>query len=167
MSANDCETDEAKAPTVLASKRAAKHRRGFGQIYQRGTVWWICYWHRGRRIRESSKSVDQAVAKDLLKTRLGEIGKRRLSPADEAKVTVANLLDTLADAYKNDGRRTVETLKYRLAPLRVAFGRDRAVELSGARVERYKVERREVGKQPATINRELAALRRAFRLGVE
>jgi integrase len=29
------------------------------------------------------------------------------------------------------------------------------------------VERREAGKQPATINRELAALRRAFRLGVE
>jgi integrase len=144
-----------------------KHRRGFGQIYQRGTVWWICYWHRGRRVRESSKSVDQGAAKHLLKTRLGELGKRHVLSADEAKVTVADLLETLAITYRNDGRRTVETLKYRLAPLLNAFGHDKAVDLSGARVERYKMERREAGKKPATVNRELAALRRAFRLGIE
>src|SRR5262245_26530344 len=100
--------------TPSSANGNVKHRRGFGQIYRRGMVWWICYWHRGRRIRESSKSVDRAAAKELLKTRLGELSKRHVSPADEGKVTVADLLNTLADAYKNDGRRTVETLKYRL-----------------------------------------------------
>ncbi len=153
--------------TTPESAKGTKHHRGLGQVYQRGRVWWICYWHRGRRLRESSQSENRADALTLLKTRLGEVGKRRVAPADEAKVLVSDLLDTLSDAYRNDGRRTVETLKYRLAPLREAFARDRAVDLSGARIERYKLDRRAAGKQPATINRELAALRRAFRLAVE
>jgi hypothetical protein len=67
----------------------AKHRRGLGQVYQRGPIWWVCLWHRGRRIRESSNSEVRSEAVALLQRRLGEIGKRRVTAADEARVCVS------------------------------------------------------------------------------
>src|SRR5207247_3933149 len=48
-----------------------------------------------------------------------------------------------------------------------AFGLDRALDVHEARVEAYKAHRLGEKKAGATVNRELAALRRAFRLGVK
>ena len=36
--------------------------RGMGNVYQRGHVWWVRYWHRGEQVRESSKSPDRRIA---------------------------------------------------------------------------------------------------------
>jgi integrase len=93
---------------------------------------------------------------------------------------VSELLDALVTEYVTNGRRSWATLPSRLAPLRAAFADMRAVDLTGARVEEYKATRlaatsrrrdRKTGAPrpvaSATINRELAALRKAFRLGVE
>ena len=56
--------------------------RGQGRVYQRGAVYWIAYYHRGRQIRESSKGfvykkdgtksdgTIRRVAEQLLKKRL-------------------------------------------------------------------------------------------------
>ena len=52
--------------------------RGFGRVFERGSVWWIEYYHRGKEYRESSESDRESQAKKLLKKRLGEIGTGRL-----------------------------------------------------------------------------------------
>src|SRR5207244_13589530 len=70
--------------------------RGQGRIYQRGTVYWIAYYHRGRQIRESSKGfvykndgtksdgTDRRAAEKLLKERLRTAGTVRfIGPAAE------------------------------------------------------------------------------------
>src|SRR4030095_14065047 len=46
--------------------------RGMGRVYARNRVYWIAFYHRGRQIRESSGSEKEAVARKLLKRRLGE-----------------------------------------------------------------------------------------------
>jgi site-specific recombinase XerD len=51
--------------------------------------------------------------------------------------------------------------------IRHAFGFDRAVDVSGSAIERYKASRLGEKKAPATVNRELALIRRAFRLGLK
>jgi integrase len=85
----------------------------------------------------------------------------------------AALLDALLVDYQNNGRRSIGTLKWRLRPLRAAFSLDRAIDLTEVRIERYKSERLGTKRRgdkfvaPATINRELAALKRAFKLAVE
>jgi integrase len=154
--------------------------RGFGSVYQRGRVWWVRYSHRGREYRESSRSEHERAAWRLLKARWKQIGRGRFVGPSEDRVTVPALLDALVTEYATNDRRSRATLPSRLAPLRAAFGDRRAVDLTGAHVERYKAERLaaksrradvETGEPlpvaPATINRELAALRKAFRLAVE
>jgi site-specific recombinase XerD len=48
-----------------------------------------------------------------------------------------------------------------------AFGAIRAADFSTSHVKQYIAERREQGAANATINRELAIVKRAFRLGAE
>src|SRR4030095_4739372 len=153
---------------ISASTRSVRQRRavrGRGCVFRRGNVWWIAYAYRGTEQRESSESHRHTDAERLLKKRLEEIGRgRRVSRTTEAKITVNDLLDALETAYRNDGRRSVATLVGRIKSLREGLGFLRAVDVRGSHVERYKAERRAENKAPATVNRELAALRRAFNL---
>lgn len=148
--------------------------RGLGSVYQRGRIWWIAYWWRGKKTRESCRSSKKSDAVRLLKRRIQDIGKGRfIDPRAEERVRMTDLLDAVVTDYKNNGRRSLATLEDRLIPLKAAFGLDRAIDADEARIEQYKADRlastRRGGKPvaAATVNRELAALRRAFRLGVK
>jgi integrase len=152
-----------------------KRIRGMGRTLQRGKRWWISYYVQGQEQRESAAKVlgrpdagmNEKDAEKALKIRLQEIhGGRWVGPKQE-RVTMAELLDGLVQDYKNNGRRSLSTLEAHLKPLRAVFPLDAALNVTEQRIERYKAERLEAKKAPATINRELAALRRAFALGVK
>ncbi len=75
--------------------------RGDGRIYQRGTRWWIEYWHCGRQYREPAATPGtieentEKQAQTKLNNRLAE--KRTgtfVGPAAE-RLTVGELLDAL------------------------------------------------------------------------
>ena len=154
--------------TVEAKARDTRRARGLGGVYQRGATWWIRYHHRGEEIREDEwqhrpeqgRRLAQASPAGAWPESAGESVRR-----DQG--LVVDLLDALRISYQNNGRRSLDTLDYRLAALREAFGRDRAVDVTAPRIEAYKARRLAEKKKPATVNRELAALRRAFRLAVE
>jgi integrase len=147
--------------------------RGFGSPYLRGRVWWIRYYHRGEEFRESSKSERLLDAERLLKARWKQMGRGKFIGPKEEKILLSDLLDALELDYRQNGRRSRDTLRGRLEPLRAAFGNHRTVDISGAVVEQYKATRlasktrRGTAVAVATLNRELAALKRAFRLGIE
>src|SRR5262249_31393324 len=93
----------------------------------------------------------------------------------EDKLTIRELLEAVELDFQNNGRRSFATLKWRFAPLRAAFGEDRAIDVTEARIERYKAERLAAKTRngtgarttaPPTINRELTVLKRAFSLAV-
>jgi hypothetical protein len=50
---------------------------GLGSIYKRGGVYWISWYYRGERYRESSKSTKKKDAEDLLRKRIRDVGKGR------------------------------------------------------------------------------------------
>lgn len=144
------------------------HVKGFGTLFLRGRVWWIRYSHNGKRQEESSKSEHQQQAERLLRKRIEECGKgRRIDPTAENRVRMGNLLDALKIDYENNGRRSLRSLGFRLAPLRAEFGQDKALSVTAARIAQYVGERLAAKKARATVNRELAALKRAFALAVE
>jgi integrase len=167
-------SDETMVTVEGKSAKAEHPLRGMGHVYQRGPVWWIAYWWRGEKRRESSRSAKRKDAVALLKRRTQEIGKGRfIDPRAEEKVMMSDLFDGVVTDYKLNERRSLTTLEDRLIPLRAAFGMDRAVDVDETRIKNYKVARlatkRRGGKlvAAATVNRELAALRRAFRLAVK
>jgi integrase len=139
--------------------------KSFGSPYLRGDVWWIRYFWRGQEFRESSRSTRERDAGRLLRERYKRIAQHAFV-AHEDRVKMADLLDGLALDYTNNQRRSAATLEYRLAHLRRTFGLDRAVDVTSERVERYKGTRLAEGASNGTINRELAALRRAFKLAI-
>ncbi len=47
--------------------------RGLGRVYQRGSVWWVQYNHRGKKYRESSGSNRRSDAVKLLRKRQAEL----------------------------------------------------------------------------------------------
>lgn len=73
--------------------------------------------------------------------------------------------DVIAD-YKVRGRRSLEKLEDVLKHLTAGFDNRRAQSVTATDVRAYVAKRLEAGAASATINRELAALKRMFRLGI-
>jgi len=143
------------------------NKRGVGRVYLRGSIYWIRYWHRGREYRESSGSDREALALKLLKQRLAQMGAPRFIGPAEERLSFEDLADMLRRDYVVNGRRSLKKIEGCLNHLRRHFGLFRGVDISADRIKAYVVERREEGAANATVNRELAALKRAFSLAVE
>lgn len=78
--------------------------------------------------------------------------------------TVNALLDRLEEDYRIQGRKSLEETRHHVKPVRVYFGARKADDITPERLRAYVVIRQGKGVANATINRELAALRRAFNL---
>src|SRR5579863_7900755 len=154
-----------------------KQTRGLGFVYRpvyldkrtgerkTAATWWIQYSVRGKRFRESSGSPNRADAVKLLKRRFGEAGQGRgLGPQAE-KTTFKQLAQILLDDYQANGRRSLKRVKASVGHLLGLFGEELAMDVTADRIASYVAYRQDEKAAPATINRELAALKRAFRLG--
>lgn len=146
-------------------------KRGSGGLYHQGsgTIWWIRYSHRGKEYRESSGSESETVARRLLTARLRETGKRggKFLGAAEERLRFEDLADLLRTDYQTNEHRSLRRVDGALKNLRRYFGLDRAVDITTDRIQSYIVQRREDEAANATINRELAALKRAFKIAVD
>jgi integrase len=82
------------------------------------------------------------------------------------RVTFEDLATMLENDYVANGRRSLRGIRQsRLPNLRRFFGEDRAIDITTDRVTAYIAQRQAEGAASATVNRELSALGRAFRLG--
>lgn len=79
-------------------------------------------------------------------------------------LTIGGLLDDLIADYRINGKRDDRCESIARRFLKPAFGKMRPADLTTADVKKYITERQESGATNATINRELAFLRRAFNL---
>ena len=138
--------------------------RGFGRVFKRGSTYWIAYCYRGKEHRESAHSDNEAQARKLLKKRVGEMGQGRLIGPSEERLTFEDLASMLLTDYEVNGKRSLESAKLSIKHLREFFGSERAIDITLDRVRSYVRERQREGAANGSINRELAALKRAFTL---
>lgn len=140
-----------------------------GSLYLRGDVWWAKYYKGGRPIRESTelRSGQEKQAGDFLKRREGDVASGRPVSPKAGKVRVEELLDDLINDYRINGRRSLEGAERIVRRLKVALGHRRAQDLTAAEVREYIAKRQGEKYENATINRELAALKRALNLGIK
>jgi len=101
----------------------------------------------------------------LLKRRLAEIGRGRLVGPSIERTTFEELAALVMDDYEVNGRRSLRRAEQSLAHLRAHFGLTLVADIHEGRVRGYVRARLEQGAANATINRELAALKRAFTPG--
>ena len=154
----------------------ARSRKGSGSVFQRtyrdpkGKLrktnnWYIEFVAGNRTMREATDFTKRSDAAEFLKKRMADAlgGKIVLSK----NVTYDDLRDLIITDYTNNGRKSLGDLKStRLPRLDAAFGGTKAIDITTTSVERYKTLRLKDKSAPATVNRELASLKRMFRLGL-
>jgi integrase len=138
-----------------------------GRVFKRGSTYWISYYHRGQEHRESTRSASENEARRLLKKRLGESGRGRLVGAREERLTFEHLAEGLVTDYRINRRRSIESAELSLKHLRGYFAMDRVIDITPDRIRSYILERQREGAANGSINRELAALKRALALAVQ
>jgi hypothetical protein len=141
-----------------------KHLPGLGSIYLRGRTWHVEYWRNNVQHRESSHSDQERKAIKLLRQRRDEMARDEFIRPKANKVTMKDLFDAVVADYARRDNRSSHTLAHRLKPLRKFFDNIRAAEVTERMLERYKAERLAAGRTKATTNRELAVIRRAYKL---
>ena len=142
------------------------HRRGTGTLYRRGRIWWIQYFVHGRIVPESSGSTEKADAENLLKQRIGEVAAgRRVGPE---RATIADFCGLVIDDNRLRKLRDTKHVELRFkCHIEPTLGSLLASRFGSAQVRQYVSQRRADGASDATINRELAIVRRGFRLGAQ
>jgi integrase len=149
------------------TRTISKRERGSGRIWKRGAFYWIQYYDQhGRQVRESSHSPTEQVAKRLLRRRLAEKEAGLLPDRAAHRITIEELADAFLQDYKNNAKNIAWAQKC-WGHLKGRFAVMRAVHLKTDDISAY-IDGRKAGQASnATINRELACLRRMFRLGTQ
>ncbi|MGA2965907.1 MAG: hypothetical protein ABSD64_06825 [Terriglobales bacterium] len=149
------------------NEHATPRPRGSGSIYQNGSaVWWIKFYVRGIGRRESSHSPDRKVAEKLLKRRLAEVETKTYITRTNVKVD--ELISDLFAEYRQQGRKSIKTAEWRWKKhLEPFFRKLPADDLNTDLAQRYCAKREEEKASGASINRELAILKRAFHLAMK
>src|SRR6266498_600456 len=152
-----------------ADSRQQKNIAGIGRIFKprwrRGGEWhesphwWVAYYHRGKEYRESSRSESESLALKFLKERVKALGRGQVKPTEE-KLTFAAIAADFIKDYEINSKRSLRSAKLSKRHLTSFFGLDKAVDITTARAREYIALRQREKASNASINRELAALKR-------
>lgn len=145
----------------------ATERREFGTLKQFNEIWWIRYRVDGRERWESLRTKSEREAEKKAAVIEDRIGRGEHTSADARRLTFKDLETALLTDYRKRQLRSLRRLEVALTHLRDAFGTVRALGITAERISSYEVERLDAGAARATVNYELAALRRMFRLAVK
>jgi integrase len=139
-----------------------------GQIRKRGKFYQIRYYRDGQRIEESTGLIKYDEARNLLKDREGDISKGVPITAKSTRLTFDDAAKDVVTDYAVNGKKSKGHVERRIAlHLTPVFGGRTLSSITASHVRTFAATRLEAGASPAEINRELAILRRAFRLASE
>jgi integrase len=136
-----------------------------GSLYQRGNTWWIKYYRNGKSYRESSNSDKKMVAKKLLARREGDIAKGKIPGVQFEKIMFEDLAEGFLRDYKINQKKSMLKAERSVNHLKKSFENVRVTQITTPRINAFIEDRLSEGMANATINRELAALKRMLNLG--
>jgi integrase len=133
-----------------------------GSLYKRGRIWWMAYMIDGKQRPESTGTRNKRLAQKILDKREGEIveGRFRLPKSNPPTLDkwAAQFLESIPHPT------TKRTYKSCINMLTEFFGSVLISRIGFELIEEFKMARRKAGVGPATINRNLAVLRRMLKL---
>ena len=144
--------------------------RGAGRIFHRlnSKFLWLQYNVSGQTHRESARTSKVSEARELLNKRLTEAADRGSVVSAGRTTTLADLVKTIKENYAIKKRVSARTLEYRLRHVIEYFGaHTKARDIRSGMIPSYIAHRQKQGAAPGTVNRELAALKRAYNLALK
>jgi len=148
-------------------------------VYKRGNTWWYEFVFNGERIRASTKQSNKRVAEQMEaaeKTRLakGEVGIVERKPVPTLREFAPRFTAAIETLCANKPA-TIKFYKGKLKALLAhePFASSKLDQIEEAAIEQYKrrrsqeITRRKLPRSPASVNRELATLRRLLNLAHE
>ena len=137
-------------------------------LFKRGRVYWLKYHQNGRTVRESTGTRKERVALKILKLRDGDLAKGIHIDPKAGKITFPDAMADVERDYTVNGRRSAahvaRRVKEHLAPF---FGQRRMTQIDTALIRSFIEHRQTQGAANASINRELAILKRGFALAMQ
>jgi len=149
-----------------------------GRIFQRPYVdrkgvrrktqtWFLKYYVTGKEVVVPTGTKDFDEALRMLRQRMAKLGSLANRSNEPNRVIVDQLLDLVIEDYRFEHRHSTYDLEHRIDKhLRPFFGQMKAAEVNTFAIKKY-IALRQRDAEPATVNKELAHLRRAFRLGFQ
>jgi integrase len=127
-------------------------------------TWMMKLWVGGRPLKRSSRTTSRAVANKQLEHWKAQIRQGTYVP-DADQTRFDDLATLLIDEYRANARKSLDRVEDAVDHLKGFFTGWRAQAISTDRILAYVRHRQQQQAANATINRELAALKRMFRLG--
>jgi integrase len=151
----------------MGSLYRQKQRLADGTYRELPTIWIKCY-QGGRAVRESTGTTKVNVARRILRDREGDVEKGIPVNPKMGRITFDEAATDLINDYTVNGKKSVDYLQRRIDhALRPTLRGKRLLAITTDVVRQYTADRQAAGAANATINRELAALKRMFTLAVQ
>ena len=135
-------------------------------LFQRGDNWYIQYYHDNRQHRKSLKTTSKMKAEAERKRIEAELVDEKDPGYRFDSMSFDDLAEGLLRDYQNHERKSVNRAKRSIKHLRRYFGKLKASQITTKKIGDYIDRRKARGIKNGTINRELSALGRMFRLAV-
>jgi integrase len=129
--------------------------------------WWMKYYRDGWPFYESTGTEDKTEARRKLKEREGQVASGLHYGPQTERTRFEDLVSGICQDYDLNERKSVRRLNDFITHLSVHFKHLRASAITTDRIKEYVSQRRKEGAANGTINRELACLKRMFRLALQ
>src|ERR1017187_3299976 len=131
------------------------------KLYQRGRVWYLTFYARGKRVQESTGTSDRRKAEKFCALRLSEVERGEYTQS--AKITLAQFGQQYMDYAKANKRSWLRDEQI-MTHLNRSLGATQLGNIGALQIERYKLDRLKQSASPATVNREVALLKHMFNM---
>jgi hypothetical protein len=132
-------------------------------MYRRGRIWWVTYRDDAGRYRcESSGTTNRRVAQKLEDMRRGAVVEARFRLPKSNPPTLEDYADGFLETIKDPKTNARYTSSVR--NLVAFFGKAKLSQVTSERIQGFQQARLKSGVGPATVNRDLAVLRRMLKL---
>jgi integrase len=134
-----------------------------------GGIWWTCIRHNGKKIQQSLQTTDRKLAKSIeAKIRTEIVEGSYFEKLIGSKKTFKDLVERFMKEHAPKvSINTQRSYTFSLKHLTPYFRETNLTSITPKMISRYKVLRKDEGTAPASINRELAMISKAFNLAVK
>ena len=124
-------------------------------LYRRGSVWWMDFVYKGKRVRQSTETEDRKLAQKIYDKVKGQVAEgkwfERLPGEDK---TFKEMMEKFENEHVSQ-KRSARSFKGYVRNLKSFFGECIVSEITPAMINEFKSKRRKEGVTGATINRHL------------